>query len=308
MIGSMICAHCRRQIPDDASRCPFCGADPFGGAGNYAQAPPLPPEDFQEIPPRRPDGSALGKNQQMSEDWTAHQTLPEMDVADPTSPGQEIPPPQSEGSTLEESQHMWEEWAARQTLQEMDVANPPTPHAGRATRVLGLDPERQKETRVLQIQAPPKLPPNRPDDLEDADAILSSDFEAALESLTSLYRRLKKAERFSFWVALAAFVAAFSPWYHVEGRGLVSGVETVGWSSALLIGAALVVTYLRLSLRWSAWGAILQFLLLSAGGMAAIYYLLVPIEGATMFVGLPATVATAGLAAVSELVGMMSRS
>ena len=202
---------------------------------------------------------------------------------------------------------MWEEWAAKQTAPDIDAAMNEREPDG-ATRVLGADPERHKETRVIQAPAPPKLPPNRPDALADADSILSSDFEAALQSLISLYRRLKKAERISLWATLAAFVAAFSPWYYQDGQGLLSGVETVGWSSALLLGAALVVTYFRLAQRWSVWGAILQFLLLIGAVMASVYYLLVPLEKATMSVGLPATVAASGLAAVLELVGILSRS
>lgn len=202
---------------------------------------------------------------------------------------------------------MWEEWAARQTAPDMDAVMENREHGG-ATRVLGIDPERQKKTKVLQVAAPPKLPPNHPDELPDADSILSSDFEAALQSLISLYRRLKKAERMSLWATLAAFVAAFSPWYYKEGQGLLSGVETVGWSSALLLGSALVITYFRLAQRWSVWGAILQFLLITGAVMASVYYLLVPLEKATMSVGLPATVAASGLAAVMELVGILSRS
>jgi len=240
-------------------------------------------------------------------DQTESATNPEYEFQPPPPPGFSAPPTASTGSTLEESQQMWEDWAAKQTLPTRQAADRESEPPSGATRVLGQDPERHKETRVLQAPVAPKLPPNRPDDAEDADSILSRDFEAALQSLTSLYRRLKRAERVALWSAVAAFVAAFSPWYHIEGRGWVSGIETVGWSSALLIGAALVVTYVRLAQRWSGWGALLQFLLLAAAVSASSYYLLVPLPKAAMGFGLPATVAASTVAAVSELLGILSR-
>jgi hypothetical protein len=180
--------------------------------------------------------------------------------------------------------------------------------AHNATRVLSADPERDKHTRVVQAPPPPKFPPKKKREAaaEIEDSILSRDFEIALSGAKAVYKRLRTPERVALWATIAAFVASFSPWYYVRRTGLISGVQTHGWIPAVLTGLALVLLYLRFSLRWGILPSILQFFVTAGAAIAAVYFTLVPSVGAMRF-GLPATAVAASVAAVAALLGMLSR-
>ncbi len=188
---------------------------------------------------------------------------------------------------------------------EPEVPGPPR----EATRVLG-DPERDKETRIVQPPPPPALPQRGSvgGGGDSSEAILSEDFDRALAVVRSIYRRLHAAERVSVWTTMAAFLGAFSPWYYRPGYGLQSGVQTwPGIGVALALGVSLLVLYLRFSKRWSLWAALLQFLLVAAAAVGSVYLALVPGAGMRIVAGLPATAMLSATGAVSEFVGILAR-
>jgi hypothetical protein len=68
-------------------------------------------------------------------------------------------------------------------------------------------------------------------------------------SFRQLYSRLHRLDRICGWILAVAFIAPFLPWYHVEGFGLIAGIERFGAISAVLIAAALTAIYLRTARR-----------------------------------------------------------
>ena len=116
-----------------------------------------------------------------------------------------------------------------------------------ATHIVDTDPEKDRNTRIVDVsvpamvrrakqdQPPPALPTRKARD--DAPK-RNEPLEDLARKIRLFYARMHRVDRLTFWINLVTFVSAFLPWRSVLGRGLVSGIEGLGGASA---GAALVV-------------------------------------------------------------------
>ncbi len=279
----MRCPNCQTQVPEGATACPSCNAllDPNVINGD----PPPPPQTYEET----------GRGGEADYQWGDDSTDPRLAFNETENGkwGQSQPP---------EDDH----WGQPQPSNE-PTAHLAQPDPKNATRVLSSDPERDKHTRVVQAPPPPRVPPRKKKEAEEVeDPILSKEFEAAIEGLKNVYKRLKKPEKAALWTTVAAFVACFSPWYYIKGEGLVSGIESQGWIPAILTGATLILLYVRFSLKWGILPSLLQLLLIAGAAFGAVYFTLLPAHESIRF-GLPATALTTSLATVFTILGMLSR-
>jgi len=272
----MRCPNCQTQVPQGATACPSCNAllDPHVINGDL----PPPPQTYEET--GRGDEADYNPGPIWGDDST-----------DPRLAFDENEP---------------DDWGQPQPSNE-PTAHLAQPDPKNATRVLSSDPERDKHTRVVQAPPPPRIPPRKKREAEEVeDPILSKEFEAAIEGLQNVYKRLKKTEKAALWTTVAAFVACFSPWYYIKGEGLVSGIESQGWIPAILTGATLILLYVRFSLKWGILPSLLQLLLIAGAAFGAVYFTLLPAHESIRF-GLPATALTTSLATVFTILGMLSR-
>ncbi len=276
----MLCPVCRTTPPQNAESCPLCGTvlvpDPLEG-----DLPPPPPYESHQ------DTAAVYEEPVYNEPlWEPENT-----------------------DLINDEYDQMDQQAWSRDPEPPPIASEPTAHLPQtdgSTRVLSSDPERDKHTRIVQAPPPPRIPPRKSNREVIEDPILSKEFEAALTGLNNVYKRLRSPEKLALWTTVAAFVASFSPWYYVKGTGLISGIETQGWITAVLTGASLILLYFRFSLRWGILPSLLQLLLIAGAAFASVYYTLVPVHESIRF-GLPAAALTASLGSVFTIAGMLSR-
>ena len=120
------------------------------------------------------------------------------------------------------------------------------------TAMLQMDPERHKETRIVNVsdlpsrRGPQAPKPGAPRAAAGAEQETLDDFWG---QVFLAYRRLRPLEKGAMYCLLALFVAAFLPWFHVRGEGFVSGIEGKGALTAVGGFLALVVFWIRVNLR-----------------------------------------------------------
>ena len=138
--------------------------------------------------------------------------------------------------------------------------------AGVGTRVVSMDPQSDRGTRIVEINLPPMVKKarqkmNRPRpgthgrpskrgamDLDESD--ISRGMDQVLASLKLFYKRLHRFDRWAVWVIILAFLGAFLPWQYQQGVGLVSGIQTLfGISSATTALLTFLWIYLRTARR-----------------------------------------------------------
>ena len=147
--------------------------------------------------------------------------------------------------------------------------NRPDSSGGQAdvgTRVVAMDPQSERGTRIVDINLPPMVKkarqkmnrsrpatPGRPFksgsmDLEESD--ISRGMDEVQASLKLFYKRLHRFDRWAVWVIALAFLGAFLPWQYEKGVGLVSGIQTLfGISSAVTAFFTFLWIYLRTARR-----------------------------------------------------------
>lgn len=176
------------------------------------------------------------------------------------------------------------------------------------TSILQLDPERQKETRIVKVSdlAASRRSPMAPGRGAGHAAATPAEEAAAGDLWAQVhlaYRRLRPLEKVTFFGLVALLVCAFLPWFHVRGEGFVSGIEGKGALSATLTFLALVVFWVRVTYRWILLVLGQVFLVAGAGLMAGLAYKTA--AAATPTFGLFLTLLTAAGAAVVSLVAVV---
>ena len=149
-----------------------------------------------------------------------------------------------------------------------------------ATRIIELDPERDRATRITNLadiaepprpSARPRTAGERPESapmppravssprregalrrlrgLELDESAVSRDFDATLVQLREAYRRLDRLDKAVLFTLTAMFVTSLLPWFYTRGIGLIAGVQDYGVLSAvfaaLAIGAFVVRAFRR---------------------------------------------------------------
>lgn len=198
------------------------------------------------------------------------------------------------------------------------LAPPQAPHgksapdlSGRTegTSILQLDPERQKETRIVKVSdiAPSRRSPAagprgsaRAAAIAQEEPVAGDLWSGALLAL----RRLRPMEKVVFAGLAALLVCSFLPWFHVRGEGFVSGIEGKGALSATLAFLAIVVFWVRVTFRWVLLVLAQVFLVAGAGLMAGLAYKAAGGSALPSF-GLFLTLLTAAATAVISLVAVV---
>lgn len=186
------------------------------------------------------------------------------------------------------------------------------------TSLLAMDPEAHKETRIVSMD---DLPKRRGQNAPGRHARAGADGAArppaasnapSGDELGDLWgqvylavRRLRPLEKIVLGLLIALLVGAFSPWFSVRGEGYVSGIERVGvWTAAATV-AAIAVFWVRVVFRWTLLVLLQVALVVVATGVAA--WALRSTRGDTPSLGLYASVALGGFAAVTSLIAAVKR-
>lgn len=185
-----------------------------------------------------------------------------------------------------------------------DPNQPPVGAAPMSTRILQLDPEREKETRIVRVS---DLPTRRAPGTGRAALDPEAEEEAGdLWARVSLsYRRLRPADKLALWCMLALFVSVFLPWFNIRGEGFVSGIERRGVLAAIFAGLAMAVFWIRVSLRWILL-VLLQIAFIVGAALVAGYVLLNP-DNAPRSFGLYVTLGAGTAAVITSLLGAIKQ-
>jgi hypothetical protein len=180
---------------------------------------------------------------------------------------------------------------------------PVAPAAG-GTSILRLDPEAEKQTRIVKLSdvSGKRVAAARAAD-QASDEEELGDFWG---QVGLAYRRLWPFEKLALWSLVALFVGAFLPWFYVRGEGFVSGVEQRGTLSAALSFVAIVVFWVRVTLR-QVLLVLVQVAFVVGAALVAGFALMRPLPSHSPRFGLYLTVAFGVVAAVISLVGAVKR-
>jgi hypothetical protein len=175
------------------------------------------------------------------------------------------------------------------------------------TSLLQLDPEQHKETRVVKLSDLPKrrapdpaAQPGGPRTQAAAQATAEAGLDDFWGQVSLAFRRLRPLEKGALYAIGAVFVTAFLPWFHVQGKGFVSGIEGAGAYTAVAAFLALVVFWVRVSLRLVLL-VLAQVACVVAAGLVAGWSLRTTTDADPSF-GIYLTLATGAVAAVMSLV------
>jgi hypothetical protein len=173
------------------------------------------------------------------------------------------------------------------------------------TSILQMDPERQKETRIVKVSdlsGGRRASAAASRGAAQGAAVAVEDTAAGdlWAHIHLAYRRLRPMEKVTLFGLSLLLVCAFLPWFHVRGEGFVSGIEGKGALSAALALLALVIFWVRVTYRWVLLVLGQVFLVAGAGLMAGLAYKTA--TAATPSFGLYLTLLTAAGAAVFSLV------
>jgi hypothetical protein len=180
-----------------------------------------------------------------------------------------------------------------------------------ATELMPADPEKGRDTRIIDVAVPAMVrraarEREREHERERAGGESDEPIGELIADLRRAYRRMHPMDRYSCWALLSGLLAAFLPWRHVAGVGLVSGVEGHGLLSGVAALAALALLYLRLQARAMTFLLLLGQLLASASIAAVpLYELLLGVEGRLVWGMLIA--ASAGALGVLLTLGRLMR-
>lgn len=258
----MRCSNCNADVPPDLHVCGACGtpiAPPLPAAGwnnadtnpSAADDAPTPPNGTN-TPPPVPQPAPTGGLQAMSTQ----------------APGQ--PPGQVQG-VAPPAQPAATGLADEKTPVPAPGASPfnrPDSSGGQSgvgTRVVQMDPQTDRGTRIVDINLPPMVRKARQKmnrslgtqgrtfkrgalDLDESD--ISRGMDEFNASMKLFYKRLHRFDRWAVWVLMLAFLGAFFPWSYELGIGLVSGVQGLfGMGTAALAMLTFLWIYLRTARR-----------------------------------------------------------
>ncbi len=308
----MLCPHCNGEIPDGCAICPQCDAildpsflDANTAPGVDAEGVPRDAPAASSAPPAAGPGAAAG-----------HSAVPPPPVAPPHGgPGVPGVPggtggaggPGGPGAPNEPGGPAGPAGSGGPRL-EQDLAGQTD-----GTSVLQLDPEQHKETRVVKLSDLPKRrAPAAAGPAGGARATFTASAPEADEGglddfwgqIWLSYRRLPRLEKVALLSLVALFVTAFLPWFHVKGKGFVSGIEGPGVYSAVLAFFAIAVFWVRVSLR-QVLLVLLQVAFVVSAGLVAGWALRTTTGGAEPSFGLYLTLLTGATAAVISLVAVV---
>lgn len=307
----MRCPNCRTEVPDGFGTCAVCGTE-------LAASPPVPgaarddrpsatrgrrlvaDADSRQVPPR------TGPIPRWDLEGGARTPLPQ------TGPLPAIPRPAAGDA------------AARVRMLPPTGPQPQVSRAGPrevfgpadgeviATRLLEEDPQSARETRIIDVSVPAVV--KRSGRLRgaeasrspagDREASLAGPLEDVVDGVRQAYARLHRLDRLTVWVLFGCFLAAFLPWRHVRGVGLVSGIETAGAVSAGCAAAALLWIYRRTVHRRRAALYVLLQLLFAAGTGAGALHGFIAGEG-SVAAGLLAVLGGAAFAVLLTLLRLL---
>lgn len=181
------------------------------------------------------------------------------------------------------------------------------------TSLLAMDPEAQKETRIVSMDdLQSRRAGNAPRDHARSRAGYASSgspptASPSVNEVGDLWgkvylavRRLRPLEKVVLGLLIGLFVGAFSPWFFVRGEGYVSGIERIGVWTAVATLAAIGVFWVRVVFRQTLLVLLQVALVIVATGVAA--FALRSTHRDNPSLGLYATVALGGFAAVTSLI------
>jgi len=269
----MRCPSCQNEIPSGLTVCDICQA-PLEARGRRPRRPP----------------SRASSQQPLS------QTGPPSPGGSPAS----APKPQRSSARTGPQQSV-----RRSPVPGIPGGSVPLSSTGApATRLVTVDPQVQRETRMVEVSVPAAVrrasrsQRRQQRDEEQADGPIDEAFEAARK----IYRRLHAIDRGALWVLLLALVGVFLPWTYVRGEGLVSGVEGVGAAGVCAAVLGLACIYGRAVRR--RWGGVLLFLqLICASAIVAtpVYVWLVSVDVVKVAWGMGASALCGAIAVLLTL-------
>lgn len=149
----------------------------------------------------------------------------------------------------------------------------PQGEAGIHTRIVELDPEGDRHTRIVDVSVPAMVRRAARERVAEARGGLQEDeapptlIEDMMTGLRHFYLRMHRLDRWTAWLLGLCFIGAFLPWRRVLGLGLVSGIEGYGGISAGASALAFTFLYLRTERRRLA-GLMISLQLLAVIGIA----------------------------------------
>jgi hypothetical protein len=149
-----------------------------------------------------------------------------------------------------------------------------------ATRIVTLDPEADRNTRIVDLNLPAVVKkvvkerehekekvrvrepakegsggadaPKRPAAFRGIaveESRVSRGLDEMGESVRVFFSRMHRMDRRTSWALAVAFLGAFLPWSHVRGEGTLAGIQEYGSLAAVASGLAFVCIYLRTARR-----------------------------------------------------------
>jgi len=271
----MRCPNCRRVLPDYALHCDHCaaGGDPAAGVGS---APPA----------RRAEGLAS-----LARGPLKDQVMTSAEPEDRGASRERVGSSSGDRSAT---------GAARGSRDAVGGGGPG--ERALATRVVALDREGERATRLVDVEVPALVKRagrqregqlGGPAPTAAGELVLLGELPAWIGGVR---RQLHPRDRTTLGALGLCFLGGFVPWYHVRVEGLLAGVEGLGLLSvaqALLAVGLLVGRTLRR--RWALELLVAQTVLIAGAIAVPVYELLRGALGA-WYLGAGLTVAAGGVA------------
>lgn len=189
-----------------------------------------------------------------------------------------------------------------------------------ATRVVSLDPEAQRGTRIVEISLPKIVKKaarerasepspssssaqrsGRKGALSLDESGVSRGLDETLATLKLFYARLGAMDRAALWLLCAVFLASFLPWLRVPSYGLTAGIQDYGLLTAPLAVLTVLCIYARTMRRRLTFVFLLLQLLGAAALVAVIVYRYISGVDLEFTYGIYLTVLLAALAVLATL-------
>ncbi len=184
------------------------------------------------------------------------------------------------------------------------------------TRVVTMDPESNRGTRVVEVSLPPMVKKRQRErarkkgtksrsraqrNLELEESGVSRTIDELMAGARLFYARLHRFDRWTVWILAATFVASFLPWCRVLSYGLTAGIQDYGLATAILSALAFLLVYFRTARRRLTLPLLLLQLLVISGAGALVVWRYLSAADTTFTYGIYLTFLGAGLAAVTTL-------
>jgi hypothetical protein len=197
----------------------------------------------------------------------------------------------------------------------------PASQAQISTHIVSADPEAQRGTQVVDLSLPAVVrqlaASKKAKDREEArserakgapgkpgigveESRVTQGIDEVMASLSLLYARMHRIDRWTLVALAVAFVGAFLPWRNVRGEGLLAGIQDYG---AISVGVSLLTflcIYARTVRRRLA-GLVIVLQLLIAAGLTAVPVLRFMLAGGESDLSVGLYISGAGGVAVEVL-------